>query len=54
MLVELFFKVAEDRFKGPLLNSTLLLKYLCSGARFFARVKQGQPQMRYCHGNGVG
>jgi len=31
--------VAEHSFQEPMLNSALLLSYLCFGARFFARVK---------------
>jgi len=30
--------VAEHSFQVPVPNSPLLLKYLCFGARFFARV----------------
>ena len=32
-------KVAEHSFQVPMLNSLLLLNYLCFGACFFARVK---------------
>ena len=33
------FKVAKHNFQVPMPNSSLLLNYLCFGARFFARVK---------------
>jgi len=35
----LYFKVAEHSFQELLPNSSILLSYLCFGARFFARVK---------------